>query len=61
MEVKVSPTRQRSTLVRKCLDRHYSGQMILKLLDRVNAYPEEEREAEAARIIAELEAEPAQR
>ena len=61
MDKKISPTRQRSKLVRKCIDLHYSAKVIIELLDRVNAYPEEEREAEAARILAELEDEPAQR
>ena len=55
MDTKVSPTRQRSMLVKKCILLKYSAEMILELLDRVNAYPEEEREAEAARILAELE------
>ena len=52
---KISPHHQRSKLVVKCMDLLYTGEQLLELLDRVNTYPEEEREAEAARIIAELE------
>lgn len=55
MGTKVSPKHQRSTLVKKCILLKYSAEMILELLDRVNVYPEEEREAVAARILAELE------
>ena len=61
MDRKVSSMRQRAKLVGRCLDKRYSAKMILELLDRVNEYPEEEREAEATRILAELEDEPAQR
>lgn len=47
--------RQRSLLLKECIKQKYSGEQILELIDRINEYPEEEREAEAARIMAEIE------
>lgn len=55
MEMKESSHLQRSLLVKKCIRRKYSGDAILELLERINAFPEEEREAEALRIMAEME------
>lgn len=48
---------QRSLLVKKCIARHYSGEVILSLLDRINAFPEEERETQAEKITREIERE----
>ena len=53
METRPTSHMQRSLMVKECIQRKYSGETILKLLDRINGFPE----AEAIRIMVEMEEE----
>lgn len=55
MKMVECPRKKRALLLKHMLAKKYSAEQIIIVLREINERPEEEREAEAERILAEME------